>query len=146
MLNPSLERTLMNEQPTILYVCVHNAGRSQIAAAYTRALAGNQVRILSGGSAPASELNPVVVQAMREEGIDITSATPTLLSEADVQVSDIVITMGCGDTCTIFPGKRYEDWKVDDPAGQDLDTVRRIREEIKQRVTALLEDLGIKID
>lgn len=133
----------MRAQPTILFVCVHNAGRSQIAAAYTMHLAGDRVKVLSGGSAPAAKLNPVVVEAMQEEGIDISAAIPTQLADSAVAASDIVITMGCGDACPIFPGKRYEDWKVDDPAGQDIHIVRRIRDEIKQRVTALLDaELG----
>lgn len=127
--------------PTVLFVCVHNAGRSQMAAGYLRHLAGDRVSVLSAGSIPAEAINPVAVAAMAEEGIDITTASPKVLTTEAVQDSDVVITMGCGDACPYFPGKRYEDWKLDDPAGQDLATVRPIRDEIKARVTALLADL-----
>jgi protein-tyrosine-phosphatase len=127
--------------PTVLFVCVHNAGRSQMAAGYLRHLAGDRVRVLSGGSAPADQINPVAVEAMAEEGIDITAEVPSILTTDAVLESDVVITMGCGDACPIFPGKRYEDWELDDPAGADLDTVRRVRDEIKGRVTALLGEL-----
>lgn len=129
-------------QPTVLFVCVHNAGRSQMAAGYLRHLAGDRVRVLSGGSAPGDQLNPVAVAAMAEEGIDITDQVPSILTTAAVQESDVVITMGCGDACPIFPGKRYEDWVLEDPAGADLPTVRVIRDEIRARVEALLEELG----
>jgi arsenate reductase len=133
---------LPSDDPTVLFVCVHNAGRSQMAAGYLRHLAGDRVRVLSGGSAPADRLNPVAVAAMAEEGIDITAEVPSILTTDAVAESDVVITMGCGDACPIFPGKRYEDWVLDDPAGADLDTVRRIRDEIRERVTALIGELG----
>ncbi|BAJ72992.1 protein-tyrosine-phosphatase [Microbacterium testaceum StLB037] len=126
---------------TILFVCVHNAGRSQMAAGYARALGGGRVTVLSGGSAPGSALNPVAVAAMAEEGIDITAEVPQLLLTDDVRASDAVITMGCGDACPIFPGKRYEDWELIDPAGKGIEEVRAIRDDIKARVQRLLDDL-----
>ena len=131
----------MSGKPTVLFVCVHNAGRSQMAAGYLRHLAGDRVTVLSAGSVPAEEINPVAVEVMREEGIDITSATPQVLTTEAVQDSDVVITMGCGDACPFYPGKRYEDWQLDDPAGQGTDAVRPIRDEIRQRVAALVADL-----
>jgi protein-tyrosine-phosphatase len=131
------------DQPTVLFVCVHNAGRSQMAAGYLRHLAGDRVRVLSAGSAPAESINPVAVEAMVEEGIDITEAVPTILTTESVKESDVVITMGCGDACPIFPGKRYEDWELDDPAGAELADVRKIRDQIKGRVTALLDELAV---
>jgi protein-tyrosine-phosphatase len=134
----------MNSTPTVLFVCVHNAGRSQMAAGYLTALARGAVQVRSAGSEPADQLNPVAVAAMAEDGIDITAGTPTLLTTDAVRESDVVITMGCGDTCPIFPGKRYEDWDLDDPAGQDLATVRGIRDQIRQRVTALLTELSVE--
>lgn len=127
--------------PTVLFVCVHNAGRSQMAAGYLRAFSGDQIRVLSAGSEPADQINPVAVEAMREEGIDIAGATPTLLDVEDVRESDVVITMGCGDACPIFPGKRYEDWVLEDPAGADLEAVRLVRDDIKSRVLALIDEL-----
>jgi Protein-tyrosine-phosphatase len=127
--------------PTVLFVCVHNAGRSQMAAGYLRALAGDRVRVLSAGSEPAESLNPVAVAAMAEEGIDIAGEQPALLATDDVKASDVVITMGCGDTCPVFPGKRYEDWELDDPAGRPLDEVRVIRDDIRGRVDRLLATL-----
>jgi arsenate reductase len=127
--------------PTVLFVCVHNAGRSQMAAGYLQHLAGDRVTVLSAGSMPADQINPVAVQAMAEEGIDITSAAPKVLTDAAVQASDVVITMGCGDACPYFPGTRYEDWELDDPAGQGLEAVRPIRDEIRGRVEALLATL-----
>ena len=129
-------------KPSVLFVCVHNAGRSQMAAGYLQHLAGDRIDVLSAGSAPADRVNPAAVTAMAEDGIDITSGTPKLLTTDAVKESDVVITMGCGDTCPIFPGKRYEDWVLDDPAGQDLDAVRPIRDEIEQRVRRLLDSLG----
>jgi arsenate reductase len=122
----------------VLFVCVHNAGRSQMAAGWLAHLAGDRIDVRSAGSAPADELNPMAVEAMAEVGIDITAARPKLLSTDDVRRSDAVITMGCGDSCPVFPGKRYEDWDLDDPAGQDLATVRTIRDEIHRRVTELV--------
>ena len=133
----------MADQPTVLFVCVHNAGRSQMAAGYLQHLAGDRVTVLSAGSQPAEQINPVAVQAMSEDGIDITAATPKILTTEAVQESDVVITMGCGDTCPIYPGKRYEDWDLDDPAGQGIDAVRPIRDEIKKRIEELVSDLGV---
>jgi arsenate reductase (thioredoxin) len=127
--------------PTVLFVCVHNAGRSQMAAGYLRHLAGERVRVFSAGSAPADSLNPAAVAVMAEEGIDIASGTPQLLSVDAVKASDVVITMGCGDACPVFPGKRYEDWELEDPAGKDLDRVRDIRDDIRRRIEKLLEGL-----
>jgi arsenate reductase len=131
----------MPDKPTVLFVCVHNAGRSQMAAGYLRALAGDRVEVLSAGSEPKDEINPVAVEAMREEGIDIADNTPKVLTTDAVRDSDVVITMGCGDACPVFPGKRYEDWELDDPAGQGIDAVRPIRDEIRGRVEALLAEL-----
>ncbi|KHE75040.1 hypothetical protein AS25_04580 [Kocuria marina] len=128
-------------KPTVLFVCVHNAGRSQMAAGYLAAMSGGSIDVRSAGSEPAESLNPVAVEAMAEEGIDITAAVPTILRTEQVRASDVVITMGCGDTCPVFPGKRYEDWDLDDPAGQPLADVRRIRDDIKARVNELLSDL-----
>jgi arsenate reductase len=133
----------MSEIPTVLFVCVHNAGRSQMAAGYLAALAGDRVQVLSAGSEPADRLNPVAVEAMREEGIDIAGSAPQILTVDAVRESDVVITMGCGDACPIFPGKRYEDWELDDPAGQDLAHVRPIRDDIRGRIEALLVELGV---
>jgi arsenate reductase len=129
---------------SILFVCVHNAGRSQMAAAFARSLGGDSLEVLSAGSEPASSLNPAVVAAMAEAGIDIAGETPRLLETDDVRVADAVITMGCGDACPIFPGKRYEDWELVDPAGQSLDTVRGIRDDIRGRVAGLLDSLGVR--
>lgn len=128
-------------RPTVLFVCVHNAGRSQMAAGYLRALGGDRVEVLSGGSEPADQLNPVAVDAMAEEGIAITGSRPALMTTDMVREADVVITMGCGDACPVFLGKRYEDWELDDPAGLDLEKVRPIRDEIKNRVTRLLDEL-----
>ena len=127
--------------PTVLFVCVHNAGRSQMAAGLLTHLAGDRIEVRSAGTEPADQLNPAVVDAMREVGIDITAARPKLLTTDAVKAADVVITMGCGDTCPIFPGKRYEDWRLDDPAGQDIDAVRPIRDEIQTRVRDLVTDL-----
>ena len=130
-------------KPSVLFVCVHNAGRSQMAAAYTHHLSGGAVEVRSAGSAPADQVNPSAVEATAEEGIDITAETPKILTPDAVQSSDVVITLGCGDTCPIFPGKRYEDWELDDPAGKGVDSVRPIRDDIKQRVLTLLDELGV---
>ena len=130
-------------RPTVLFVCVHNAGRSQMAAGWLGKLADGAVEIRSAGSQPADQINPMAVQAMAEVGIDIAGNTPSVLSIDDVRVSDVVITMGCGDSCPILPGKRYEDWQLDDPAGQGLDAVRVIRDQIADRVRALLAELAI---
>ena len=127
--------------PTVLFVCVHNAGRSQMAAGYLRHLGGDRVTVLSAGSEPAASLNRVAVAAMAEEGIDIAGHQPAVLTTDAVRASDVVITMGCGDACPIYPGKRYEDWELDDPAGLPLERVRPIRDDIKARVEKLLADL-----
>jgi arsenate reductase (thioredoxin) len=132
---------MASEKPTVLFVCVHNAGRSQMAAGYARALSGGAVEVLSGGSEPGDQINPVAIAAMAEEGIDISQAVPTLMTTEQVRESDVVITMGCGDVCPIFPGKRYEDWELEDPAGKDLETVRRVRDDIRGRVEALLAEV-----
>ncbi|WP_423057901.1 arsenate reductase ArsC [Brevibacterium linens] len=129
------------DKPSVLFVCVHNAGRSQMAAGFLREMAGERIEVRSAGSAPADALNPVAIEAMSEIGIDITRNSPTLLDADTVRTSDAVVTMGCGDTCPIFPGKRYEDWDLDDPAGQGLESVRRIRDDIRGRVEALISDL-----
>ena len=126
---------------TLLFVCVHNAGRSQMAAGFARALGGDQVEVLSAGSAPKDSINPVAVEAMREVGIDISDQQPKILTPESVQQSDVVITMGCGDACPYYPGKRYEDWALDDPAGQGIESVRVIRDEIKSRMEVLLKEI-----
>ena len=126
---------------TLLFVCVHNAGRSQMAAGFARALGGDQVEVLSAGSAPKDSINPVAVEAMREVGIDISDQQPKILTPESVQQSDVVITMGCGDACPYYPGKRYEDWVLDDPAGQGIEAVRVIRDEIKSRMEILLGEI-----
>ena len=134
----------MSDKPSVLFVCVHNAGRSQMAAAYLAHLSGGAVEVRSAGSQPASEVNPAAVAAMAEEGIDIAAETPKVLTVEAVESSDVVVTMGCGDTCPWFPGKRYEDWVLDDPAGQGVEAVRPIRDEIRTRVETLLRELGIE--
>ncbi len=131
----------MTDSPTVLFVCIHNAGRSQMAAGYMTALSGGAVQVRSGGSEPGSQINPIAIQAMAEEGIDISHAVPQLMTTEQVKDSDVVITMGCGDVCPIFPGKRYEDWDLTDPAGKTIDEVRPIRDDIKRRVQALLAEL-----
>jgi len=132
---------MTDPKPSVLFVCVHNAGRSQMAAGYLRHLAAGRVEVRSAGSMPAEQINPVAVEAMAEEGIDITAEQPKILTTEAVQDSDVVITMGCGDACPFFPGKRYEDWKLDDPAGQGIDAVRPIRDDIKHRIETLLAEL-----
>lgn len=129
-------------KPTVLFVCVHNAGRSQMAAGYLQALAGDRIQVLSAGSAPKDTINTVAVEAMLEEGIDIANNTPKILTDEAVQESDVVITMGCGDACKFYPGKRYEDWQLDDPAGQGIEAVRPIRDDIRARVEALIADIA----
>lgn len=131
----------MATKPSVLFVCVHNAGRSQMAAGYLNHLAGDTVEVRSAGSAPVDSINPVVVEAMLEEGIDLSDQKPKILTTDAVQASDVVITMGCGDVCPHFPGKRYLDWKLDDPAGEGLDAVRTIRNEIRQRIEGLIAEL-----
>lgn len=127
---------------TVLFVCVHNAGRSQMAAGFMEHHGAGQVEVLSAGSAPKDSINPVAVAAMAEKGIDIANRVPKILTPESVQASDVVITMGCGDACPFYPGKRYEDWKLDDPAGQSLENVRKIRDEIETRVVALLNEIS----
>jgi protein-tyrosine-phosphatase len=129
------------KRPTVLFVCVHNAGRSQMAAAYLQRLAADRIEVLSAGSQPVDHINPIAVAAMVEEGIDIIDETPKLLTEAAVREADVVVTMGCGDECPFYPGKRYQDWVLEDPAGQEIDVVRRIRDQIRQRVEHLIEEL-----
>jgi arsenate reductase (thioredoxin) len=131
----------MADKPSVLFVCVHNAGRSQMAAGYLNHLSGGQIEVRSAGSEPADNINPVAVQAMAEEGIDIAAEQPKILTNDAVQASDVVITMGCGDTCPYYPGTRYEDWELDDPAGQDITHVRPIRDEIKRRIEHLINEL-----
>ena len=131
----------MADKPTVLFVCVHNAGRSQMAAGWLMHLAGERVEVRSAGSEPADRINPGAVAAMAEVGIDITGEQPKILTVDAVRESDVVITMGCGDTCPIFPGKRYKDWVLDDPAGQPIEAVRPIRDEIKQRIEKLLAEI-----
>ena len=131
----------MTRRPTVLFVCVHNAGRSQMAAGFLQHLAGRRIEVLSAGSQPASEVNQVAVAAMAELGVDIASRQPKVLSETAVRAADVVVTMGCGDACPFFPGKRYDDWVLDDPAGLDLEAVRPIRDEIRRRVEPLVAEL-----
>ncbi len=128
-------------KPVVLFVCVHNAGRSQMAAGWLRELAGDAVEVRSAGSEPREQINPAAVEAMREVGIDITGNVPQLLATEDVRASDVVITMGCGDACPIFPGKRYEDWELTDPAGQPIEVVREVRDEIRTRIEKLVAEL-----
>jgi arsenate reductase (thioredoxin) len=128
-------------RPTVLFVCVHNAGRSQMAAGFLKRLGGGLVEVLSAGSEPADQVNPVAVEAMAERGVDIAAERPKLLRDSVVQEADVVITMGCGDACPFYPGKRYEDWELDDPAGLPLERVRPIRDEIEARVSRLLDEL-----
>ncbi|MGW3512861.1 arsenate reductase ArsC [Streptomyces sp. NPDC000994] len=130
-------------RPSVLFVCVHNAGRSQMGAAFLTHLAGERVEVRSAGSAPADAVNPAVVEAMKEAGVDISAQKPKVLTTEAVRSSDVVITMGCGDACPVFPGKRYLDWQLDDPAGQGVEAVRPIRDAIEQRVRELLGELGI---
>mgnify|MGYP001084379954 FL=1 len=131
----------MTDKPTVLFVCVHNAGRSQMAAGYLQHLAGDRIEVMSSGSAPKDQINPVAAEVMLEEGIDISRNEPKILTDEQVQASDVVITMGCGDACKFYPGKRYEDWELADPAGQDADAVRVIRDDIRQRIEKLISEL-----
>ncbi len=135
----------MSDKPSVLYVCVHNAGRSQMAAAYTMHLSGGAVEVRSAGSEPAEQVNQSAVEAMLEEGIDMSAEQPKILTTEAVKDSDVVITMGCGDTCPIFPGKRYEDWELEDPAGKGVESVRPIRDEIRRRVVEMLESLDVPV-
>jgi protein-tyrosine-phosphatase len=132
---------MSSPKPTVLFVCVHNAGRSQMAAGFMKTLGADRVEVLSAGSAPKDSINPIAVEAMKEVGIDISNNVPKVLTPEAVQESDAVITMGCGDACPFYPGKRYEDWVLDDPAGQGIESVRIIRDEIKKRVEQLLSEL-----
>ncbi len=132
---------MTDTRPSVLFVCVHNAGRSQMAAGWLRHLAGDSVEVRSAGSAPAEQINPVAVEAMREVGIDITGTTPQRLEYETARDSDVIVTMGCGDACPVFPGKRYEDWELTDPAGQQLEVVREVRDEIRARVEKLIAEL-----
>ena len=132
---------MTSAKPSVLFVCVHNAGRSQMAAGFLRDIGGDRVEVRSAGSMPADQINPIAVEAMAELGIDITGEQPKVLTTEAVQDSDVVITMGCGDACPFFPGKRYEDWKLDDPAGQGIDSVRPIRDEIRGRIETLVGEL-----
>jgi len=132
----------MTDKPSVLFVCVHNAGRSQMAAAFLMSLAGDRVNVLSAGSMPADQVNPAAIEAMREVGIDISANAPKILTDEAVQDSDVVITMGCGDTCKFYPGKRYEDWVLEDPAGKGVESVRPIRDEIRARVEALIAEIA----
>jgi arsenate reductase len=132
----------VSDKPSVLFVCIHNAGRSQMAAAYLTHLAGDRVEVRSAGSAPGNAVNPAAVAAMLEEGIDMSAETPKILTDEAVRASDVVITMGCGDTCPIYPGKRYEDWVLDDPAGQGVEAVRPIRDEIRRRIEALIAEIA----
>ncbi|MFM1905435.1 MAG: hypothetical protein RIT32_231 [Actinomycetota bacterium] len=132
---------MSENRKTILFVCVHNAGRSQMAAGFMSHLGGDRVEVFSAGSAPKDQINPIAVEVMQEVGIDISQNTPKVLTPDAVKASDVVITMGCGDACPIFPGKRYEDWELEDPAGKEIEVVRQIRDEIKQRVTNLLQEI-----
>jgi arsenate reductase len=131
----------MPAKPIVLFVCIHNAGRSQMAAGYMRALSGGAIEVRSGGSEPGDQINPIAIQAMAEEGIDISQAVPQLMTTEQVRDSDVVITMGCGDVCPIFPGKRYEDWELTDPKGKSIDQVRPIRDEIRARIETLLAEM-----
>jgi arsenate reductase (thioredoxin) len=128
--------------PEVLFVCVHNAGRSQMAAGLLKRLAGGRVEVRSAGSDPAERLNPAAIEAMREVGVDLSQELPKPLTDQFVRAADVVITMGCGDACPIYPGKRYEDWELEDPAGKDLETVRLIRDQIAARVRGLLDELA----
>jgi protein-tyrosine-phosphatase len=131
----------VTDKPSVLFVCVHNAGRSQMAAGFLTHLAGDRIEVRSAGSTPADQVDPVAIEAMKEVGIDIAAETPKILTAEAVRASDVCVTMGCGDTCPVFPGKRYLDWSLDDPAGQGPEAVRAIRDAIEQRVRALIDEL-----
>lgn len=136
---------MSTSKPTVLFVCVHNAGRSQMAAGFLRETAGDAVQVFSGGTAPRESVNPIAVEAMAELGIDISESIPKKLTDDSVKASDVVITMGCGDECPFYPGKRYEDWELDDPAGQGIEAVRVIRDDIRARVQELVGSLNLKV-
>lgn len=133
----------MSDRPSVLFLCVHNAGRSQMASAFLRHLGGDRVKVFSGGSEPADQVNPSAVAAMAEQGIDITDQQPLRWSESDLEQADVIVTMGCGDTCPVLPGKRYVDWPFDDPAGQGVEAVRPIRDQIEAKVRGLMDELGV---
>ena len=133
----------MSETPSVLFLCVHNAGRSQMAAGFLRDYAGDRVQVLSAGSEPADSINPSAVQAMAEVGIDITGQSPKRWTDATIEVADVIVTMGCGDTCPVLPGKRYVDWALEDPAGKGVESVRPIRDEIEERIRGLMAELGV---
>lgn len=139
-----LEGAIVTDNPTVLFLCVHNAGRSQMAAGWLRHLAGDRVEVLSGGSAPAETINPSAVEAMAEKGIDITDQFPKPWTDETVGVADVIVSMGCGDACPVLPGKRYLDWELEDPAGKGVDSVRPIRDDIEQRVRGLMLELGVE--
>ena len=139
----TVEGLHVSDKPSVLFLCVHNAGRSQMAAGWLRHLAGDQIKVYSGGSEPADRINPAAVAAMAEVGIDITDEFPKPWTDEIVRAADVVVTMGCGDACPLFPGKRYEDWELDDPAGQDVAQVRPIRDDIRSRVEALMASLDV---
>ena len=143
---PDPDAPLPDDPPVVLFLCVHNAGRSQMALGWFDHLAGGRARARSGGSEPADEVNPAAVAAMAEVGIDLTGQRPTRWTDDDLRVADVVVTMGCGDSCPVLPGKRYEDWDLPDPAGQGVEAVRPIRDEIERRVRGLLSDLGVPAD
>jgi arsenate reductase (thioredoxin) len=140
-----MTRTDQPGKPAVLFLCVHNAGRSQMAAGWLRHLAGGGVDVYSGGSAPAEGVNPAAVEAMAEMGIDIAGQTPQRWSDAEVRLADVIVSMGCGDTCPVYPGKRYVDWELTDPAGQSVDVVRGVRDEIRARVEGLMAELGVEV-
>jgi protein-tyrosine-phosphatase len=140
-----LEGKMPKEHPVVLFLCVHNAGRSQMAAALTRQLSGGRIEVRAAGSTPANEINPAVVQTMQELGIDLSEEYPQPIADEIVREADVVITMGCGDACPVYPGKRYEDWELDDPAGQPIENVREIRDELRSRVEQLVIELGVTI-
>ena len=137
---------MTDQPPVVFFLCVHNAGRSQMAAAFARSLGGDHVEVLSAGSDPGTSLNPAVVSAMSEVGLDISGERPKVITDEMAQRADVVVTMGCGDACPYYPGKRYLDWELTDPAGQDLETVRAIRDDIERRVRELLGDLSVDVD
>ncbi|TVR22684.1 MAG: arsenate reductase ArsC [Nitriliruptor sp.] len=139
-----MEGLLVSDTPTVLFLCVHNAGRSQMASGWLRHLAGDRVQVLSGGSAPAETINPSAVEAMAEKGIDITDQYPKPWTDETVGVADVIVSMGCGDACPVLPGKRYLDWELEDPAGKGVDSVRPIRDDIEQRVRRLMDELGVE--
>lgn len=136
----------MTDTPTVLFLCVHNAGRSQMAAGWLQHLAGDRVQVLSAGSAPAEQVNPAAVEAMAEVGIDLSGARPQPWTDETLEATDVVVTMGCGDACPVLPGKRYLDWPLEDPAGKGVETVRPIRDQIRGRVEELMEELGVPVE